>query len=303
MDKKAAVPDAWDDDWEAHADRAAKEEAENPTPAPPVLTKAERLEAHTKSNRKLWEAAETNETFHYVEATNTVPLAATFKPQVKVLSRKPVIAKRGDASGALARLGLGNDDDDDDEAKKEVQLSPEQVRAKQKREREEKQRKYDETRAKIFGESAPSSRGSSPGLGGGSGGGTTTPPRPADSRSQQPHQQHQQGRGRGRGGGRGADNARGQFESRRAPPSQPGTGGRLYDPNYSPKPDAGFQRRDEVASNVARGGGSGGGGSTSSTSSTKQQARDEGMPVRAPRGPDGTGRGGFGFARRGAKEA
>lgn len=211
--------------------------------------------------------SESKETFHYVEANNAVPLAAAFKPQVKVLSRKPVIAKRGDASGALGQLSL----DDDDDAKKEVQLTPEEVRAKQKREREEKQRKYDEARAKIFGESAPSSRGSSPGAG------TTTPPRP-ESRSQQ------QGRGRGRGG-RGTDNARAQFEPRRTP--QQTGGGKLYDPSYSPKPESGAQRREEAA-----------GGSN-----TRQQNRDEGAPIRAPRGPDGTGRGGFGFARRGAKEA
>ncbi|KAJ2970127.1 hypothetical protein NQ176_g8334 [Zarea fungicola] len=179
MGKKTVVPDAWDDDWESQADIAAKEEAANPTP-PPVLTKSERLAEHTEANRKLWESAESNDTFHYIAASSTVPLAATFKPQVKVLSRKPVIAKRGDASAAFGQLSL---DDDDDDGKKEVQLSPEQLRAKQKRERDEKQRKYDEARAKIFGESAPSSRGSSPGNG------TTTPPR-QDSRLQQ------QGRGR-----------------------------------------------------------------------------------------------------------
>ncbi|PMB65783.1 hypothetical protein BM221_007980 [Beauveria bassiana] len=259
---KKPVPDAWDDDWEVQADQAAKEEAQNPTPAP-VLTKAEQLAVHAESNRKLWESAESNQTFHYVEAASTVPVAATFKPQVKVLSRKPVIAKRGGPSGALAQLSL-----DDDETKKEIQLSPEEVRARQKREREEKQRKYDEARAKIFGESAPSSRGSSPGNG------ATTPPRP-DSRSQQ-------GRGRGRGA-RGADNARSQLESRRAP-LQASTA-KLYDPSYSPKPDSGAQKRDDAAGNA------------------KLQNRDEGAPIRAPRGPDGTGRGGFGFARRGAREA
>ncbi|OAQ98797.1 hypothetical protein LLEC1_03874, partial [Akanthomyces lecanii] len=233
MGKKTVVPDAWDDDWEAQADQAAKEEAENPAPEP-ILTKSERLAVHAESNRKLWESAESNETFHYVEAASTIPLAATFKPQVKVLSRKPVIAKRGGASGALAQLSL-----DDDDAKKEVQLSPEEVRARQKREREEKQRKYDEARAKIFGESAPSSRGSSPGIG------TTTPPRP-DSRSQQ--QQQQQGRGRGRGGGRGVDNARAQSDLRRAAPTAPQVSpGKLFDPNYAPKPDSGSAKRDEAA--------------------------------------------------------
>lgn len=207
---------------------------------------------------------ESNERFHYAEASNPVPLAATFKPQVKVLSRKPVIAKRGDPSAGL----------EDDDAKKEVQLSPEEVRARQRREREEKQRKYDEARAKIFGESAPSSRGSSPGNG------TTTPPRP-DSRSQP-------GRGRGRGGRGGTDHARGQFDTRRAPPPPQANTSKLYDPNYAPKPDS-AAKRDDAA--------------TGAVGNAKLQNRDEGAPIRAPRGPDGTGRGGFGFARRGAKEA
>ncbi len=55
--RKPGVPDAWDDeDWEVQADRAAKAETKNPTPAP-VLSKAERLAEHSASNRKLWEAA------------------------------------------------------------------------------------------------------------------------------------------------------------------------------------------------------------------------------------------------------
>jgi hypothetical protein len=56
MGKKTVVPDAWDDDWETQADRAAKEEAAHPAPAP-VLTKAERLAEHAESNRKLWQSA------------------------------------------------------------------------------------------------------------------------------------------------------------------------------------------------------------------------------------------------------
>ena len=54
---KAQVPDAWDDDdWEAQADRVAKEppkKEERPAP----LSKNERIELHRESNRKLWESA------------------------------------------------------------------------------------------------------------------------------------------------------------------------------------------------------------------------------------------------------
>lgn len=54
--KGEKVPDAWDDDdWEAQADRAAKEPPKQ-EPAP-ALNKAERMELHRESNRKLWESA------------------------------------------------------------------------------------------------------------------------------------------------------------------------------------------------------------------------------------------------------
>jgi hypothetical protein len=54
---KDRIPDAWDDDdWEQHADRAAKEDP--PKPEPPVfLTRAERLAKHAEEQRKLWESA------------------------------------------------------------------------------------------------------------------------------------------------------------------------------------------------------------------------------------------------------
>lgn len=211
------------------------------------------------------QSSESNETFHFLEANNTVPLAPAFKPQVKVLSRKPVIAKRGDPSSSMSQLQLN--DDDDDESKSEKPLTPEEIRAKLKRERDEKQRRYDEARAKIFGESAPSSRGSSPGTG------TVTPPRTEGRYNQQ-----QPGRGRGRGGGAQRDNGRRQqgqqHHQQTASPNR-----ELYDPNYSARPNSGsgFDRRDD-----------------------RLQNKDEGAPIRAPRGPDGSGRGGFGFARRGA---
>lgn len=57
--KAAAVPDAWDDDWESLADRAAKEKPE-PEKEPEKelpMTRAERLAKHAEAQRKLWEAA------------------------------------------------------------------------------------------------------------------------------------------------------------------------------------------------------------------------------------------------------
>ncbi|EEY18774.1 conserved hypothetical protein [Verticillium alfalfae VaMs.102] len=155
-----AVPDAWEDDWETQADKQeAQPTQEAPPPAP--MTKAERRAQHAETNRKLWESADNRETFHFVEATSNVPLASTFKPQVKVLSRKPppTVARRVDpVTGAISQLSIRDDDDDDDEAggrAKAVQPTPEEIRARQQREREEKQKRYDEARAKIFGESNP----------------------------------------------------------------------------------------------------------------------------------------------------
>lgn len=57
MGKNDSVPDAWDDDWESLADRAA-EGRPSPEPEKEVkMTKAERLAMHAEAQRKLWEAA------------------------------------------------------------------------------------------------------------------------------------------------------------------------------------------------------------------------------------------------------
>ncbi|KAL7798527.1 hypothetical protein V8C37DRAFT_207270 [Trichoderma ceciliae] len=286
MSKAGGVPNAWDDeDWEAEADRIESKEKQLPQGAQiPNLSRQERMQQHAEANRKLWESADSTETFHYVEASGGgVPLTTSFKPQVKVLSRKPVIAKKDPITG-LAQLSL--DDDDDGSRPQGAPMTPEEIRAKQKRDREEKQRRYDEARAKIFGESAPSSRGSSPGTG------TVTPPRP-DGRGSY------RGRGRGRGGSYGSgynysnstasgESSSQQFEPRR-PANQPVSRRELFDPSSSPKSDS-----------MRRGGREG----SSSDSSMRggQPGRDEQQAIRAPRGPDGSGKGGFGFARRGNRE-
>ncbi|KAJ4271833.1 hypothetical protein NW762_000539 [Fusarium torreyae] len=273
------IPDAWEDDWETQADRSAKE-PEQPAPQAP-LTKAERLAQHAEQNRKLWESADAPQTFHYVEAGSNsgVPLTTPFKPQVKVLSRKPVIAKR-DATAGMSGLSL----DDDNEPKKEVPMSPEEIRAKQKRDREEKQRRYEEARAKIFGESNPSSGASSPGA--------VTPPR-ADGYTGR-------GRGRGRGGYRNNNDTRqyenrqfdtrGGFDAPRRMQNMSGSGRELFDPNHTPKPEPTSQRRQPEHPSPGR--------SFTPRDEQQQQQMQQQAPIRAPRGPDGSGRGGFGFAQR-----
>ncbi|KAI5862595.1 hypothetical protein GGS23DRAFT_83750 [Durotheca rogersii] len=277
----AQVPDAWEDeDWEVQADKAAavpdEERGREPLKAQ-QLSKAERLAQHAESNRKLWESADAPSpeppSFHYIASRSEPPLTSTFKPAVTVLSRKPTPSDGRNGGGG----GGGEYDDDDADARKNgARLTPEQILAKQQRERDERQRRYDEARAKIFGTSndgAPTA--------------TTPPPRSTDGRGP---------RGRARGGGRGGGAAAAGYRhnnnydnGNQRPGPQLGTGGagagaggrELYDPNYSPMPGSHFERR----------------GNSHGRRSPAAAPRDENQAIRAPRGPDGTGRGGFGFAR------
>ena len=84
-------------------------------------------------------------------------------------------------------------------------------------------------------------------------------------------------RGRGRG--------RGNKENR--PGSSSGNKNKqLFDPNYTPKPDSVYiQKRDPELS-------------VSGPSTPGEESI-----IRSPRGPDGSGRGGFGFANRGGQGA
>ncbi|OTB02510.1 hypothetical protein M426DRAFT_195933 [Hypoxylon sp. CI-4A] len=283
------APDAWeDDDWEVQADKAELQEPESEPETQAPISKAERLAQHAETNRKIWESAEAPpDPFHYLSARADPPLASAFKPAVKVLSRKP--------AGAASY-------DEDDETKKTPQLTPEEMQAKQQRERDEKQRRYDEARAKIFGTSTSTSTSTSNPSSGPSTPGTITPPsRSADGRG---------ARGRGRGGPRGGgggrynnnnnnnnmnnNESRDRDTSNARPGSQSGSGREreLYDPNYSPKPPShgGGERRGVNYNND--------GGAPLSRRSTP---REDDQIIRSPRGPDGSGRGGFGFARRGGK--
>lgn len=213
-----------------------------------------------------------------------------------VLARKPAprLVSRRDPVTGLASLTL--QDDSDGEADDKKQETPEEVRARQQREREEKQRRYDEVRAKIFGDNSGATaagRGKSNPSSGNTTPGTVTPPRSGDS--------GRRGRGRGRAGFRGGDrgnSAGGPPPATERPTSQSGDAGarltgrerELYDPNYAPKPGFSMEKRAN----------SGGGAPLSARSTTP---REEEQAVRQPRGPNTGERGGFGgFARRGAQE-
>ena len=208
----------------------------------------------------------------FLPINNPVPLATTFKPALKVLSRKPapkMITRRDPITG-LEQLTLQDDDEDEGEQKK--QETPEEIRKRQQRELQEKQRRYEEARAKIFGDSNPSSGQSTPG--------NVTPPLGTEGR------QSHRGRGRGRGGGRGRDRDTGRQDRRQPTNPQSSDTRELFDPSYSPKPGFNIQKRGDASPQL---------GSRSGT------PREEDQIIRAPRGPDASGRG-FGFARRGAEQ-
>ncbi|KAL2271262.1 hypothetical protein VTJ83DRAFT_633 [Remersonia thermophila] len=277
MPKDGPIPDAWDDDdWEAKADLAAKERTRAPAQPPPEppMTRAERLARHAEEQRKLWESADSADPTPFIlPPTNPIPFSTAFKPPVKVLSRKPtpqILAKRDPTTG-LEQLTLDDDKDDDGASQVKKQETAEDIR----RRLEEKQRRYEEARAKIFGDSSPSSgqstpRTGTPGTGGGSEG-----------------RQNYRGRGRGRGrGGRDQDNGRQDRRSHGNQQQPPGGTRELFDPGYSPKPGFPLQKRGD------RAGQPGGRGNA---------PREEDQVIRAPRGPDGTGRG-FGLVRRGGSQ-
>ncbi|CAI7568917.1 unnamed protein product [Penicillium glandicola] len=263
-----AVPDAWEDSWENQADKLDS----NSTPpsekkVSSKVTKAQRRAEQAEFNRQLWAQAESTETFHFVEARADVPLKQDFKPAVTLLSRKPQLIKKHSSSSSsvnattarLGRLGLDDDDDSDDDTKP-PQPTAEERHAIALKNREEKQRKYEEVRERLFGTSSATASGtSSPG--------STTPPRQTPTGEGR-------GRGKGRGGGRDhqkRDSSSASNKSRHY----------LYDPSTSAKSNAPFLQR--------------GGRPQVERSGSDTQAPQQ--PVRSPRGPDASGRGGFNFNR------
>ncbi|EEA20333.1 hypothetical protein TMatcc_000319 [Talaromyces marneffei ATCC 18224] len=285
------VPDAWEADWESLAD---KSDAAN-TPPKKVsskVTKAQRRAAQAEFNRKLWEEAETPQTFHYVEARSSVPLKQDFKPAVTVLSRRPQIASRNSNNNGLSE-GISNlsingssaniSDSDDENANKPPELTPEERQAKALKDREEKQRKYEEARERLFGNSS-----SAPGSGASSPGGTPPPSRNRDrDLGYDGSGARGGGRGRNRGhGGRDNNNNNNNNNTREKRDPQGGAPNKqrqLYDPGYSTKPNT--QRRTPQLSTERPDG--------------EQQQQQTIRPTRNPRNPDGSGRGGFGFSPRG----
>ena len=195
-----------------------------------------------------------------------VPNTSTFKPQPILLSRKgPTKPSSGGKTLADGVNGLSlnrqdeSSEDDETTAKK---LTPAEIAAQQAKDREEKQRRYEERRQELFGTTQSTTK-QQPSRSGNSSPKNLTPPH---SRSSTPN------RGRGRGGnstgrGRGGNNT--NFSVQPRP--------QLYEPSYSPKPDSAYVQRQE-------------------TGLPKMPKANEVHPIRAPKGPDGSGLHGHGFA-------
>lgn len=236
------MPDAWDDDWIAKADKISTTTPES-APIPAKISKKERRAQQAEFNRQIWEDAEDPQDNFFLKTRDVVPLKEEFKPAMKVLSRKPA-AKPADPALGIEGLAIEDDDDSDDDGKKKAMTAQER-QEKAQREREEKQKKYEEVRQKLFG-TEESSNGS-------------TRPASAIKKNGSPRNQS---RNQGARDSRPSSSASNKTRQ-------------LYDPNDT-KP-----------------------GATSVLKKEMKASPDEIQPIRAPRNPDGSGRGGFGFAPRG----
>ena len=212
-----------------------------------------------------------------MDAKGQPPLKADFKPAVKVLSRKPqpkIISKNDPTAGAGSSI-LNDEDDSEEEARKQQALIFAERQAKAQKEREEKQRKYAEAREKIFGTPEQALDNTASRTVSSRGGSNTAIPNNRNS--------SRRGWGRGARDRGDSQNTSSADQSPSRPTSQ---SKQLYDPTYSAKPTSAYVQKREASANE---------------NSSRPSTPAEGQSIRAPRGPDGSGRGGFGFANRGSK--
>lgn len=209
------------------------------------------------------------ETNYFLESRSAVPLQSAFKATPVLLSRKgpPIVqTKRPTTDGpddVTSETRAESSEDEDENKAREQTLAERKAQAA--KDREEKQRKYEERRQELFGTPSASNATGNGRPTSRSGTSTPTSLTPPGSRSSTPS------RGRGRGRGRGGINPHQNLSRQQGRPQE------LYDPSYSVKPDSiSFQRRESPQ--------------------VVQPSIDLQRPIRAPKGPDGSGRGGFGFS-------
>jgi hypothetical protein len=251
-----------------------------PEPEPEVkLSKAERKAMHAETNKQIWAAAYVPLSWtEDITRLTTCQSEAPDRP-IFLQARDEVIPLKADfkptmkvlsrkpppkvasATAALANTHLDDDEDSEEEDRRRAETEFAERQVRAQREREEKQRKYQEVRERLFGSNANS-------------GGDTT-----QSRSSSNEGSRNSSRGKGRGRGRPEAETAGE----EAPAARPTSARKqLFDPGYTAKPNSTYLQKRE------------GGGSGTHTPTEER-------PIRAPRGPESTGRGGFGFAPRGNK--
>jgi len=266
MSGSRGLANAWDDDWVNVADKSA---TKPPGPAP-KLSKAERRAQHVEQQKQLWDSAENPSRKIWLETQGVVPLREEFRPQVTLLSRKPpptIIARRDPAAETA---NADDDPDSEDEARKKREAEFEERTRKAKLEREEKQRRYAEARERIMGSVA------------------TTPSSPsANSRENSHGRDRESRRGRGRGAHSSYNSA--EFHRRSQPESPAEMAGPA--PTLAGSGEQALFDPEDMGRRL-----------TSRRETPTSYGRDD-NPLRQPRGPEHSGRGGFGFAPRGGSSA
>ena len=208
------------------------------------------------------DARETPENPYYINSRNDVPLKTEFKPAMKVLSRMPAPTVVTRTDPVSGLEQLTIEDDEDDDEDDTRRNTMTMEERQQKAQRER------EEKQRKYEEVRERLFGA--GVSGTTSGtatpGQVTPPKAGPGWEGKP-------RGRSKGDRDGRPSS--SVDSKTRP---------LYDPNYTVKSESVYIQKREAQS-------SGSGRSTP----VEQQL------IRNPRGPDGSGRGGFGFATRGRK--
>ncbi|KAL8712329.1 MAG: hypothetical protein Q9220_003480 [cf. Caloplaca sp. 1 TL-2023] len=237
-------------------------ETREPAAKPAKLSKAERRAKQAEFNRQLWEDAETQNQNFFLSSRGEVPLKSEFKPAMQVLSRKPATAPATSKDTSLGpSQATPNDDDEEDDEEGKTRVLTLE-------ERQLKAQQEREQKQKKYDEARQRLFGGN-GVSTGRPTGNTTPPRAKFN-----------------GDSRGSSKNRNMLDGRAAPSlaAGPGLARQLYDPGYTAKPDSSHSQTHSRTPDA------------SGRSTPIEQ-----QPVRNPRGPDGSGRGGFGFAHRGGK--
>lgn len=188
---------------------------------------------------------------------------------MKVLSRKPKTVQRNKFAVGANGATLAADDDSEDEERRANAASLADRQEKARIEREAKQKRYAEARERLFGSEIPSS---------------ATPATGRASPAGKQHDHRQGHRPSRRGGIQGGHDSSQTSSADQSPARQSISTRQLFDPNQGSRPLA--LRQNSRADVTVTGNG---------------RAVREMAPTRSPRGPDGSGRGGFGFAPRGGR--